>query len=52
MKIRPGSSHKTISKMNDETLESSDNSSAAHTLPVPKFILDTPVTKKRSTSER
>ena len=38
--------------MNDETLESSDNSSAANTLPVPKFILDTPVTKKHSTSER
>ena len=38
--------------MNDETLESNDNSSAAHTLPVPKFILDTPVNQKRSTSER
>ena len=38
--------------MNDETLESSDNSSAANTLPVPKFILDTPVTKKHSTAKR
>ena len=38
--------------MNDEKLETSDNSSTAHTLPVPKFILDTPVTQKRSTSER
>ena len=38
--------------MNDETLESNDNSSAADTLPVPKFILDTPVNQKRSTSER
>ena len=38
--------------MNDETLESTNSQSAAETLPVPKFILDTPVTKKFSTSER
>ena len=39
-------------KMNDETLESTNSQSAAETLPVPKFILDTPVTRKFSTSER
>ena len=38
--------------MNNETLESTDNQSAAETLPVPKFILDTPVNRKFSTFER
>ena len=38
--------------MNDEILGPSDNSSAAHTLPVPKFILETPKNQKRPTSER
>ena len=52
MKIGPRSGHKAIQKMNDETLESTNSQSAAETLPVPKFILDTPVTRKFSTSER